>query len=165
MTTTTGHPVTERWDAARVIFDASARAFVPTHLKSTYPFSFAAFLSALVLAIWYTPPATPVSAIARGAALAAAILMLTGWLIDDARASKSGYLVAVAMWVGQITYLITIGAGSLQSGDSPPGLGWWGWLAFLLSGMGSLNVSLGVWLFLLDVPHDQRRGGWWIGRR
>lgn len=132
------------WLRFKAIVDRFSLRFVPTHLRLVYWADLPLFLSAVGLIVRFLgAPAWPQAAISGGA-IAGGLLLLYGWISNSRSATGNGAAVMMAVWGGQLTYLLA------TFGDQI--IGEFRESANLILGAAFFTLAAGVWWATVTTP-------------
>lgn len=132
------------WLRVKSWIDRFSLRFVPTHLRLVYWADLPLFLSAVgLMVLFFGAPGWP-QATLSGGALAGAVLLLYGWLTNNRGATGHGAAVMMAVWGGQLAYLLAT-FGDQIIGEIREA-------ANLMLGLAFFTLAAGVWWGTVTTP-------------
>ena len=132
------------WLRVKSWIDRFSLAFVPTHLRLVYWADLPLFLSAVGLLVRFLGAPQWPQAVLSGGAMAGGALLLYGWLWNSRTATGHGAGVMMAVWGGQLAYLITT-FGDQIIGEIREA-------ANLMLGLAFFTLAAGVWWATVTTP-------------
>lgn len=135
------------WLRIKSWIDRFSLRWVPTHLRLVYWADLPLFLSAVGLMIRFLGVPNVAQAVLSGGALAGAFLLLHGWLFNRRASTGHGAAVMMAVWGGQISYLLAT-FGDQIIGEARE-------VANLTLGLAFFTLAAGLWWATVTTPEGQ----------